>query len=514
MLQPLPASRWDRKAAARLLWRVGFGGTPRETDEILALGCEGAVDRLLGPVALPAPADGPDLGPDGADPMQQKRKLDGMSVADREKALRLARVQEAGRLATLRGWWLARMADPAAAAREKVVLFLHGHFATSAEKVHSPRLLLAQNQLFRRGALGAWRGLCVGVARDPSMLLYLDNARSRTGNPNENFAREFFELFTLGEGHYSERDVQESARAFTGWSLDPDTREFVDRKPWHDGGTKTVLGRTGNLGGEDVVDLALSQPAAAGFLAGKLWRFYAGREAGPELLEALAAEMRARGFALGGFLRAMFASEEFHDPALDLGRVKGPAEWLVGLCRALEMPLPHPAVSSLALADLGQDLFRPPNVKGWDGGLAWINTSTLARRQEIAAVLVRGGRPGNDWAGRSASRLGVFLAVEMGPMAGTGMSEETRRAIREKALAAATRPPADAGRILPAGERRSDEAVVGALWRRLNGREPSPEERRAAAEAARELEPAGVWTDDSVRELAVTLACAPSFQVT
>ncbi len=512
MLRPLSAAKWERPAAARLLWRVGFGGTPREVEELLALGCEGAVEQLLGAASASAPA-GPDLGPDEGDPRPSKRAREAMSAEQRKEALRRARIREAGELAVLRGWWLARMADPATAAREKVVLFLHGHFATSADKVHSPRLLFGQNQMFRAHALGSWRALCLGVAKDPAMLLYLDNAKSRAGNPNENFAREFFELFTLGEGNYTEKDIQESARAFTGWGLNPATREFMNRKPWHDGGMKTVFGKSGNFGGEEIVDLALAQPAAAGFLAGKLWRFYTGCEPSPDLRATLGEELRGRGFDLGSFLKAMFCSEEFHDPSFDLAHVKSPVEWLVGLCRAIEMPLPHPAVASLALAELGQDLFRPPNVKGWDGGLAWINTATLLRRQEIAASLIRGGSARDSWGGRAARRLANFLAMSRDAADGMAMNAAVRQEAVEKAVAQTARPPADMKKLLSIEERTSDEAVAREMWRRLHGRAPSREEGVAAVAAARKIEPAGVWTEDSVRELAVTLACAPAFQV-
>ncbi|MCC7518268.1 MAG: DUF1800 domain-containing protein [Verrucomicrobiae bacterium] len=505
----MDSRRWDLKDAARLLWRAGFGGPPHEAEALLALGPEGAVERLLGAPDAAALDEGPDLGLDSGDPMPRKRDRDALNAEEKKKALRLARAREAGGLATARGWWLARMADPAKAAREKMVLFLHGHFATSADKVRSPRLLLAQNRLFRRHAFGAWHDLCLGVAKDPAMLIYLDNAKSRAGNPNENFAREFFELFALGEGNYTEKDIQESARAFTGWSLATEMREFVIRKPWHDGGTKTVFGKTGNFGGEEIVGLTLKQPAAAALLAGKLWRFYAGSEPSAELREALAAELRDGGFNLGKFLRTIFRCGEFYDPSLDFLRIKSPVEWLVGLCRALEMPLPHPAVASFALAELGQDLFRPPNVKGWDGGLAWINTATLARREEIAASLIRGGRTENDWSRRAARRLAAFFAMGQE----SEMSGEARQEAQKRAFVETTRAPVDMTRILPRERRLSEEAVVGDLWWRLNGRMPAREDRDAALEAARKIEPTGVWTDDSAREMAVTLACAPSFQL-
>ena len=177
----------------------------------------------------------------------------------------------------LRGWWLNRMAKGPRPFQEKMVLFWHGHFATSFEKVRNAYYMWRQNELFRRLATGNWLELLTLAGKDPAMLIWLDQAQSRKEHPNENFAREVMELFSLGEGHYAEQDVTEGARALTGWSLDRPTRNIVYRPVFHDNGDKTFLGRTGNLNGDDVMAQIVAQPQAARFITAKLWNYFAGQ---------------------------------------------------------------------------------------------------------------------------------------------------------------------------------------------------------------------------------------------
>jgi uncharacterized protein (DUF1800 family) len=294
------------------------------------------------------------------------------------------------RILELRGWWLRRMARGPRPFQEKMTLFWHGHFATSVQKVRNAYYMWRQNELFRRLATGNWLEMLIQVAQDPAMLIWLDQAQSRKQHPNENFAREVMELFTLGEGHYTEKDVTEGARALTGWSLNRQTQQFVDRPRIHDEGEKTFLGRTGNFDGKDVLDQIVAQPQAAIFITGKLWNFFAGEPPETELNAALAAEFRRSGNNFKPLLRTMFLSEEFYAPSVIRNQIKSPVQWLVGTTRMLQCELPPPLVSANLLRSLGQDLFAPPNVKGWDGGLAWINTNTLLARYNEAATLVQG----------------------------------------------------------------------------------------------------------------------------
>jgi uncharacterized protein (DUF1800 family) len=290
----------------------------------------------------------------------------------------------------LRGWWLRRMAKGPRPFQEKMVLFWHGHFATSFEKVRDPYLMWRQNELFRRLATDNWLRLLIEVAKDPAMLLWLDQAQSRKQHPNENFAREVMELFTLGEGHYTEKDVTEAARALTGWSYDGFTQKFMERPSLHDDGTKTVLGRTGELDGEGVLEQIVAQPQAARFITAKLWKFFAGQPPSEELTTALTSLFRRSGNYFKPVLRAMFNSEEFYDATLMRTQVKSPVQWLVGTVRMLEGELPPPITCWAMTRNLGQDLFAPPNVKGWDGGLGWITTNTLLARYNEAATLIQG----------------------------------------------------------------------------------------------------------------------------
>jgi uncharacterized protein (DUF1800 family) len=277
--------------------------------------------------------------------------------------------------------------------QEKLTLFWHGHFATSYQKVRDAYLLWLQNDIFRRHASGNWLTLLSAVSKDPAMLIWLDQAQSRRQHPNENFAREVMELFTLGEGHYTEKDVTEAARALTGWSIDRVEQRFTLRPRAHDDRVKTVLGRTGELNGDDVLETILRQPQADRFITAKLWTFFASENPATALIDALAAGFRATGQAFKPLLRRIFLSEEFYSPSVIRQQVKSPVQWLVGSVRMLERELPPPIVTANALRLLGQDLFAPPNVKGWDGGVSWITTNSLLNRYNLANYLVLGDNP-------------------------------------------------------------------------------------------------------------------------
>ncbi|MGN6643934.1 MAG: DUF1800 domain-containing protein, partial [Verrucomicrobiota bacterium] len=286
--------------------------------------------------------------------------------------------------------WINRMVKGPRPFKEKMTLFLHGHFATSAEKVRDAYYMWRQNELFRRLATGSWLQMLLEVGKDPAMLIWLDQAQSRKEKPNENFAREVMELFTLGEGHYTEKDIGEGARALTGWSLDREQQKFVERPRFHDQGIKTILGRTGDFDGDDFLKIIVEQPQAAVFITAKLWSFFAGEMPSPELNAALAAEFRRSGNTFKPVLRTMFLSEEFYSPSIIRHQVKSPVQWMVGTARMLECELPPPLATTNLLRSQGQDLFAPPNVKGWDGGLAWITTNTLLTRYNEAAALTEG----------------------------------------------------------------------------------------------------------------------------
>jgi hypothetical protein len=250
------------------------------------------------------------------------------------------------------------------------------------------------------------------------------------------------ELFTLGEGHYTERDVTESARALTGWSYDRVAQEFRNRPGLHDPGAKTVLGRTGSFDGDEILRIIVAQPQAARFIAAKLWTFFAAENPPGELVNMLAADFRAQGYNFKPLLRTIFTSELFYSDSVVRRQIKSPVQWLVSSVKLLERELPPPLVSATALRLLGQELFAPPNVKGWDGGLSWITTNSLLNRDNFAAYLVLGESPLGDLAPKN------------------GKGQGRRRAIPEG-------HPIDPVKIVPLVERRDTATVVLALERRF-----------------------------------------------
>src|SRR6478672_7242768 len=285
--------------ARHLLNRAGFGATDAEIAEFAALDRAQAVDRLLAS-ARREPSVAPPAFVDA--PFEPYYRLRNMTAEERMAAQR--------RLAQdsfeLRAWWLREMAETPSPLTERMTLFWHNHFATSQQKVRSLQLMYRQNALLRREALGNFATLLHAVAKDPAMLVYLDNAGSRRQAPNENFAREVMELFTLGEGHYGEPDVKEAARAFTGWSLDRETGEYKWRPFFHDRGDKTVLGKTGRFDGDDVLDLLLVRPETAEFIVEKLWREFVSPAPDAAEVKRIARVFRDSGYEIKAALRALF----------------------------------------------------------------------------------------------------------------------------------------------------------------------------------------------------------------
>jgi uncharacterized protein (DUF1800 family) len=270
-----------------------------------------------------------------------------------------------------------------------MTLFWHGHFATSNRKVQSIRLMLGQNELLRRHALGGFAALLTDIIPDPAMLVWLDGITSRRQRPNENFAREFLELFTLGPGNYTEPDIRQAARAFTGW-VRPNGNQrgegssaFRFDPAQFDDGAKTFLGRMGPWRPADIVRITLEQPACADFLCRKLYRFLVGEahEPGAELIRPLAAELRGSQYALRHVVGIILRSRHFY-AAARRQRIKGPVEFSAGLVRALEVPRTDLRLLALAVAcdRQGQELFAPPNVRGWVGGRTWLNSTTVLER--------------------------------------------------------------------------------------------------------------------------------------
>lgn len=354
--QPSAERPWDRGAAGHLLRRAGFAPSEAEVRAVLRDGPQAAVARLVG----------------AADESPRFEELDalGEPLAARND------------IEALRGWWLLRMRHTQRPLHARMALFWHNHFATSHAKVGSAALMLQQLRTFERHGLGRFEQLVQAVSRDPAMIVWLDGQANVKGRPNENYARELLELFTLGVGNYSELDIREAARAFTGWQQRQGRFHFG--RSDHDDGHKTVFGRSGRFDGDDVVRLAVEQPACAPFLAGKLLRELVCPEPPAELVDALAARLRETQFDLAATLTTLLSSEAMFEPRWRRTRIKSPVEFMLGVVRSLEMQMPAPALAE-AVSQMGQPLFEPPSVKGWDDHRAWLNSATMLVRLNAVA---------------------------------------------------------------------------------------------------------------------------------
>ena len=355
--EPSADDPWDIGKVAHLHRRAGFSAAWYELQRDRKDGVAASVGRLLKPRATTA---------------EERQILDSLRQG----------VLDSGDADRLKAWWLYRILWDPDPLREKLTLFWHSHFATSNQKVGSIAQMLQQNELLRRHALGPFADLLTGMIADPAMLVWLDGAGSKKEKPNENFAREFLELFTLSPGHYTEKDVREAARAFTGWTIDGGQAKFLPAG--HDAGEKSFLKQKSAWKSADIVRITLEQPACAEFLCRKLYRYFVSEahDPKPELLRPLAEELRSHEYDIGHVLGVILRSRHFYSREVRRQRIKSPVECSAGLLRILEVPRLDLRILALTLAcdRQGQELFHPPNVKGWDGGKSWLNSTTLLER--------------------------------------------------------------------------------------------------------------------------------------
>ena len=393
MLEQLPGNQWNTATAAHLMNRAGFGGSPAAVEDLRALGLNGAVSWFLDYEKIPDDTPAPDWAQ--PDPEMAARKEAIRKAADPETRRMLEQQnyqQENAQMADLRYWWLRRMALGPRPFQEKMTLFWHGHFATSFEKVRTPYFLWLQNDTLRQNATGHFSQILLAVSQDPAMLVYLDEAQSHKSHPNENFAREVMELFTLGEGNYSEEDIQQAAKAYTGWGLSKDQLHYQYHPGNHDDGPKTIFGQTGNYTGEDVLNMICGKPECARFIAERIWRFFVQDNPPATCVQALAEVLHKSDMDVRHAMGVLFRSREFYSQNVIRAQIKSPVQWLIAAAHQLESALPTQPMSLVMLRQLGQELFQPPNVKGWDGGIAWITTNNLLDRYNYAAALVEGNR--------------------------------------------------------------------------------------------------------------------------
>src|SRR5579862_3619239 len=366
----------ERGDIAHLLRRTGFGPTAAEVDAATAAGYDATVTALLD-FTGPDPADAitpPPLSP----PVVSAQ---GLSTAQRQAIL----TQRRADLVALTSWWLRRMAATSHPLREKLTWFWHGHFATSVQKVQRVDLMAAQNRLFRQMADGDFEALTLAVARDPAMMIWLDTITDKAAHPNENFARECMELFTLGIGNYTEADVRDAARAFTGWTIDPLTLTWVLRPRQHDDGPKTVLGQTGDWGGEDVIHILVNSPASHAWIVASVWSHFAYPVAttDPVVKDLLPGYAKDRNIT--NLMRAVLLHPQFTSDQATTGLVKQPIEWTLGALRAVGLPTGQ-GRDITALTAQGQVPLRPPNVGGWPQNDYWLTTASSMARLEVASA--------------------------------------------------------------------------------------------------------------------------------
>jgi hypothetical protein len=405
-LAPIGPADWNYDFAAHLLERAGFGGTPEEIQALAKLTPAQAIARMVrfegtdarelpafehsgihDPGLEPFPPTRPavtDLAKEKGEALGIKVKPTGnrrlQPVVDEFFYWLRASVLETNRVSY---WWANRMLTSPRPLQEKMALFWHGHFVSNEAKVRDYRKLLGQLELFQKQGMGNFRDLTVAVAQDPAMLSFLDAGVNVKGASNENFAREIMEIFTMGVGHYTETDIREAARAFTGWNY-VDTK-FVINKDQHDDGEKTFLGHTGRLDGVEVIDVIMQQPATADYIAGKIYRYFVREDLSPELQKKLGAILRQNHYEITPLLETIFLSRDFYSPASVGTQIKSPVQLTVETYKKLgQKNIPGVPDFNLATSALGQQLFSPPTVAGWAGGQSWITPGLLLERGNLA----------------------------------------------------------------------------------------------------------------------------------
>ncbi len=405
-LTPISAADWDYDSAAHLLERAGFGGTPKQIQALAALSPAAAVRSLVyfdptdnshlqafehsgihDPGLEPFPPSRPattELAKQTGEALGIKVKTEGnrrlQPVVNKFFYWLRASVLETNRVAY---WWADRMVASNNPLQEKMALFWHGHYAVNESKVRDYRKLLNELELFHKMGTGSFRDLMVAVAQDPAMLSFLDAGVNVKGAPNENFAREIMELFTMGVGNYSETDIREAARAFTGWNYV--NLEFVINEEQHDDGVKNFLGHSGNFDGVEIINLIMEQPVTAEYIASKIYRFFVRQEMSPTLATELADTFREADYDVATLLETMFLSKDFYSAASVGSQIKSPVQLVVSTYRKLGLQdTPGVPDFNVATGALSQSLFRPPTVAGWAGGRSWMTPGLLLERGNFA----------------------------------------------------------------------------------------------------------------------------------
>lgn len=489
-LVPLAPERWTSVHARHLLNRAGFGVPEERVAALAAMTPKEAVASLID---IPG-RTGPEPAPGFVVPVEEafgyRRELRGLPDEERRKKQQEHQRREREAVQELTAWWVERMSVSEHPLEEKMTLFWQGHFATSAQKIKASSSVYHYNDTLRRHALGDIKALAIAVGQSPAMLVYLDNARSTKAKPNENWARELMELFTMGQGAYTERDIKESARAFTGWAFNQNG--FIYRENQHDFGEKTFLGQSGPFDGWDVIDIIFEQPATSRFLSRKLLTYFVQEDPAETLVEAFAESLRANGYVLKPSLAALFESEAFYSEAAMGGLIKSPAHFVTQLAHDLQLdPLPVSHMTR-AMAGLGQNPFMPPNVKGWDGGRAWINANTLLTRYNLPVQLASAAAERGTRKTMNASMTGES------PEAMTGADGETMMTGGESMKPAQRKQAANKGAMVRAMMRSLSPEDRAAWTEKFQGAQSEAEREKLALALHMKVNPEGVWRPEFV----------------
>jgi uncharacterized protein (DUF1800 family) len=439
-LTPITKADWNYDRAAHLIERAGFGATPDDIDRLAALPPEQAVARLVGYESIDhsalKPFDESGIWDAGMDPFPPSRAEAVRLARERGEGLgekmlppgsprRLQPIVDkffyglyANQIETQRLglWWANRMLATPRPLEEKLTLFWHGHFATGENKVRDYRMMLQQNRMLRANASGRLHDLLLGVLKDPAMLVYLDNGENVKSHPNENFGRELLELFSMGVGNYTEHDVREAARAFTGWTNDVLTYKFDAAQ--HDFGEKTFLGQKGPFNGDDIIRIILEQPVTGEFVAAKLYRYFVREDISPAVKAQLGREFRQSGYQIKPLMTRILLSKDFYSPASYATQIKSPAHLVVSTYRKMGLrEVPTVPDFGRMTGGLGQSLFDPPNVAGWAGGRTWITPATLLQRgnmfRDVLFPDIKNFRPPDRAMSATDQRVGERLAMGM-----------------------------------------------------------------------------------------------------
>lgn len=450
----LDTSLWTFETARHLLFRAGFGGLPSEIDDFTRKGLNASIESLM---------QGPSRTPEVPTWLEEDKVIDPKEVRNLgvEEKKQLQRRNNQHMRELVANWIKFMMTSPGPAdmLHSRMVFFWHGHFATSVQKVKATPFIYNQMKLFHEQALGNFGDFLHALIRDPAMLRYLDNEKNFKGKPNENLARELMELFSLGNGHYGENDIREGARALTGWSVEP--YQFMLRTGKHDEGKKTIFGKTDNFDGDSFVKLILEQPACAEYMARKLWVYFASEEPKDTVITELASAFRNSKYDIKTLLQAIFFHPAFYTPDVMASQIKSPVQLIVGSARTLGLGSSNPEFFNRMLLMMGQVPYLPPNVKGWPGGRAWIDTSRLVTRYSFAEIVGEGKVPS---AIDPRQKGDVSLAKTEAQMNSEEMAAPTEKMM---ALEGEMAAPAEGAMIMTeksmekAGKAKGGKAVVG-----------------------------------------------------